>query len=102
MAEPVVFSDESGLREQEEEWAFLLGRWVHQLGVKELAQVPELKPVEIVRAHFNIVVHAAMLEEELLVAPMRADGVRSAHDPADQFFFAAELGRLVEGEHLEH
>ena len=101
LAEP-VFSHESGSFEQEEEWAFLLGCWVEELGVKELAQVPELEPVEIVRAHLNVVVHAAMIEEELLVAPMRADGVRSAHDPANQFFFAAELGGFVEGEHLEH
>lgn len=101
LAEP-VFSDESGLLEQEEEWAFLLGGWVGELGVKELAFVPELEPVEIVRAHLNVVVHAAVIEEELLVAPMRADCVRSAHDPANQFFLATELGWFVEGEHLEH
>ena len=101
MVEPAC-SDESGLLEQEEEWAFLLGSGVRKLCFTELAFVPELKPVEIVRALHDVIVHTTVLEEELLVAPVRADRVRSAYNPANESFLAAELGRFVEGKHLEH
>lgn len=68
-------SHDSCLLEQEEEGAALAGRRVGELGLGEAAPVPELKPVEVVRALLNVVFHPAMLEEELLVAPVRADRV---------------------------
>ena len=95
-------SDDACFLEQEEEGAALAGRGVGELGLGEAATVPELKPVEVVRALLNVVFHPAMLEEELLVAPVRADRVGPAHEPADEFFSATELGRLVVGEDLEH
>lgn len=54
------------------------------------------------RAHLDIVVHATMLEEELLVTPVGANRVRTADQPSDESLFATEFGRLVEGEYLEH
>ena len=62
---------------------------------------PELEPVEVVRSYLEIIVHSAMLEEELLVAPERRDGVRPGHDPADQLVFATALGGLIECHYLE-
>ena len=95
-------SDTFFLCKQEEEWAFLHGCGIGQRRLVELAVVPELQPLEIVWTHLNIVVHPTMLEEELLVTPVRADGVRATHKPTDQAILAAELGRLIEREHLEH
>ena len=95
-------SDKLCLFKKEEEWAFLHWGGIDEGGLVELAVVPELQPFEIVRAHLDIVVHPAVLEEELLVAPVRANRIGAADQPSDQAVFAAELGRLVEGEHLEH
>ena len=95
-------SVKSGRLKQVEEWAFLLRSWVGKLSFVEITLVPELKPVEIVRAHLNVIIHTSMLEEQLLVTPVRANRVRSAHYPAYESFFATELGRLIEGKHLEH
>ena len=55
--------------EQIIEWASDGGSRVHKLGRMEMAAVPELEPVEVVRSLLNIVVHASVLEEELGVAP---------------------------------
>ena len=71
-------SDKLCLFKQEEEWASLHGGGIDEGRLVKLAIVPELQPFEIVRAHLNIIIHPAMLEEELLVAPVRADGVRAA------------------------
>ena len=68
----------------------------------EYDELSELKPGEIVWAHLDIIVHATMLEEELLVTPVGANRVRTADQPSDESLFATEFGRLVEGEHLEH
>ena len=95
-------SDKLCLFEKEEEWALLHWSGIDEGGLVELAVVPELQPFEIVRAHLDIVVHPAVLVEELLVAPVRADRIGAADQPSDQAVFPAELGRLIEGEHLEH
>ena len=51
------------------EWASDGGSRVRKLGRVEMAAVPELEPVEVVRSPHDIVVHASVLEEELGVAP---------------------------------
>ena len=51
------------------EWASDGGSRVRKLGRVEMAAVPELEPVEVVRSHLDIIIHSAMLEEKLLVAP---------------------------------
>ena len=53
-------------------------------------------------SHLDIVVHAAMLEEELRVTPEGADLVGARGDPADKVPFAALLRRSIEGEDFEH
>ena len=80
---------------------------MHRSGVLErslmdVAEGPELKPVEVVWSDLNIIIHATMLEEEFLVAPEGGDGVRTGDDPANQLVFAAELRRLIKCKHLEH
>lgn len=96
------FSHEASVLEEEKEGAPLHWRWVDQWAIKELSVVPELKPVEIVGTDLDVVIHAGMLEEELSVAPERAELVRAGHDPADKALLATELGRLIEGEDLKH
>lgn len=44
---------------------------VDQWSLIEFAVIPKLKPFEIVRAFLDVVVHAVVLEEELLVTPQR-------------------------------
>lgn len=53
-------------------------------------------------ASLDIVVTATVLEEELIIAPERRDLVRAGDEPANKFFFATELGRLIVGNNLEH
>ena len=62
-------SHESGLVKQEEEGALDWGRGVDERSLVELAERPELQPVEVVWAGLNVVVKSAMLEEESAVAP---------------------------------
>ena len=83
------------------EWASDGGSRVHELSRMEVAPIPELKPVEVVGSLLDIVVHAAVLEEELSVAPPGVNSVGAGHDPADQFILTTELRRLVEGHKLE-
>lgn len=61
-----------------------------------------MEPVKVVGSHLDIVVQAAMLEEELRVTPEGADLVGARGDPADKVPFAALLRRSVEGEDFEH
>ena len=68
----------------------------------DVAEGPELKPVEVVGSDLDIIIHATVLEEEFLVAPERRDGVGTRDDPADQLFFTAKLRRLVKSKHFEH
>ena len=98
----VSLSDETSIIKQKEEWAPLHGGRVDERSLSELALGPELKPVEVVRSELDVVIHAAMLEEQLLVTPEGADGVGAGHDPADQLLITTLLRRGVEGEDLEH
>jgi len=94
------FSNESGLIEQEEEWALLSGSWVLEGSVVVLAVVPELEPVEVVGTSLDVIIHAAMLEEKVLVTPEGADLVGSGHQPAHEDLLTTELGRLIETDQL--
>ena len=49
----------------------------------DVSEGPELKPVEVVRSDFDIIIHATVLEEEFLVTPEGWDGVGTRDDPAD-------------------
>jgi len=55
-----------------------------------------------VRSASDVVIESSVLKEQLGVAPEGAELVGAGCNPADQFLFATELRRLVEGEHLEH
>ena len=55
--------------EQIIEWASDGRSRVHKLGRVEMAAVPELEPVEVMRSPLDIVVHASVLEEDLGVSP---------------------------------
>lgn len=77
------------------------GSRVHKRRLMEVAKIPELKPVKVVRSLLDIVVHAAVLEEELRVAPPRVNGFGARHKPANQTVLASDLRRLIEAEELE-
>ena len=55
--------------EQKEEWALLHRCGIHKGSLSDGSKSPELEPVEVVRSHLDIIIHPAMLEEKLLVAP---------------------------------
>ena len=67
----------------------------------EMAPIPELKPVKVVRSLLDIVVHAAVLEEELSVAPPRVNGFGAGHEPTNEDLLASKLRRLIEADQLE-
>ena len=55
--------------EQIIEWASDGGSRVRELSRVEMATVPKLEPVEVMRSPHDVIVHASVLEEELGVAP---------------------------------
>ena len=87
--------------EQKEEWALLHRCGIHKISFGDGTKGPELEPVEVVRPHLDIIIHSAMLEEELLVTPEGRDGVRPGYDPAYQLIFATALRGLIECHYLE-
>ena len=62
-------SEEASFFPQVQEWALLGGRRISQRRLREATIVPELQPVEVVRAHLYVIFVAMMLEEQLLVTP---------------------------------
>lgn len=63
---------------QEKEGASLSGHW----GLQRL-QLPELEPIEVVGAIFDVIFVALVLEEKLFVTPKRCCDLRAGHDPAN-------------------
>lgn len=61
-------SDQVGLLEEEREGASDHGSRVVQRLFVETAVIPELQPVEVVGSNLNIVLHACVLEVQLVVA----------------------------------
>ena len=78
------------------------GGRVSEWRLSEATICPKLEPIEILRAHFYVVLVAMVLKEEHLVAPQRGYSLRSRDEPADEPLLAAVLRRSVEGEDLEH
>ena len=68
----------------------------------DVAEGPELKPVEVVGSDFDVIIHATVLEEKFLIAPEGRNSVRTGDDPANQLVFTTELRWLIECKHLEH
>ena len=98
-------SQKTGLLPQKHEWALLGGRGISQRALREPAIVPELEPLEVVRAMPDIVIVTVMLEEELLVTPERWSGLGARNEPANVALWAlvvAELGWAVVPVHSEH
>ena len=54
------------------------------------------------RTHFDIIVHLVMLEEELCIAPKRANLIGARRYPADHLRLAPVFGRFIVAEHFEH
>ena len=75
-----------------------MGSRVLQFSRLEMAQVPELKPVKVVRSEFDIIIHASVLEKELGIAPPRVNRVGAGYKPPNQTILASNLRRLIKTE----
>ena len=98
----LAVSDKASICEQEHEWASLHRGWVLERLFSETTECPELKPLEVVRALFNVVFVPVVLEVKHLVTPEGRSGLRARHQMADKALLTAKLRRLVESKHLEH
>ena len=79
--------------------------WISEWRFCELASVPELEPLEVVRSVLDIIVVTMVLEEKLLVAPERWRGLGASHKPTDVAFRAlviTVLGRAIVAKDFEH
>ena len=79
--------------------------WISEWRFCELASVPELEPLEVVRSVLDIIVVTMVLEEKLLVAPERWRGLGASHKPTDEAFRAlviTVLGRAIVAKDFEH
>jgi len=98
----VDLSDEVCVFPQEHKGALLHWSRVSELSLGKPANVPELQPLEIVGAYFDVILVPMVLEEEHLVSPEGAGGLRAGDKMTDQLLFAVMLGRTVVTEDLEH
>ena len=87
---------------EEQEGALLHRGGVFELRLSEPTVVPEVEPLEVVRPELDIILVPMVLEEEHLVAPLRASRLRTGHNVTNQSVLATVLRRHVVTEDLEH
>lgn len=78
------------------------GGGVGESSFGESAELPELEPIEVVRALLDVVLITMMLEVKHLITPKRAGSFGSGNKVSNEFLLATSFGGTVITENLEH